>query len=321
MSVIQKETQTLPKKTIAGFPRLLKMLPRLLLFPVMLIIGYYGFINQWGGDHWLVQTAWVLFLSFCAYCVGGSFHESTHLTLFQNTWANIWYGRLAGLFIGIPYSVYRETHRRHHACLNTPKDYELWPYCDPNQGLTFLRLFAWFDIVAGVVTAPYIYGRVYFDRQSGLKPELRKTIGLEYLAQIVVWGIMIGSFVWAIRKEVIVLDQLRLVWFLPLLISPMFNTIRKFTEHLGMKSTDPIQGTRTVIGNNLITRLSSYFNFDLHIHGPHHRYPKVHATELEPRLKTLQQAAPEVSIPLFSTYAAAVLDMLPNLWKYPRVGH
>ena len=74
------------------------------------------------------------------------------------------------------------------------------------------------------------------------------------------------------------------LWLSPLVISYGLNTIRKFTEHLGMGSFDPVQGTRTVIGPGLVTRISSYFNFDIYVHGPHHRYPKAQHYELPQKL-------------------------------------
>ena len=46
---------------------------------------------------------------------------------------SIWTGRLLGTMMFTPYTAYREVHIRHHAYLNTPRDWELWPYSDPQR--------------------------------------------------------------------------------------------------------------------------------------------------------------------------------------------
>lgn len=295
--------------------------PRFLLFPILAVALYPPFVMSWGGDGWIIRTVWVAFLTFCWFCVGGSFHESVHHTLFKSASRNVMFGRILGIMIGIPYSVYRETHRRHHACLNTPGDYELWPYSDPRASLVFRRVFVWIDLLGGVVTAPYIYGRIYFLRDPRISPEVRRTIFWEYVSILFAWlAFVIGLVEWATR---IGFDwrQFDPVWLLPLLLSPLVNTGRKFVEHLGLESQDPILGTRTVVASNPLTRITSYFNFDIAVHGPHHRYPKSSHNELTPRMRSYQQDHPDQVIPLFGSYLAAVIDMIPCLWRRPSTGN
>ena len=47
------------------------------------------------------------------------------------------------------------------------------------------------------------------------------------------------------------------------MIAGVLQTMRKLTEHLGMASYDPPLGTRAVIGQNWLTRLGSFMNFDI----------------------------------------------------------
>jgi len=300
--------------------RAISTLPRFLLFPALAVLGYVGLIGQWGGDHWAVQTGWILFLSYCWFCVGGSFHESVHHTLCDSTRISVWYGRIVGTVIGIPYSAYRETHRRHHAYLNTPQDYEMWPYSDPTTSLRFRRLFVWIDIVGAIVTSPIIYGRLFWTGDKSLKDDVRKAIRREYIAMGISWAVIVIAIALAMHNGWFDWREFNPVWLLPLVISYMFNTIRKFTEHLGMPSIDPVEGTRTVMGDNFVTRLCSYFNWDISIHGPHHRYPRAKHYELEPKLRQLEAAAGDTRLPVFSTYSAAIWHMLPNLWHNPAVG-
>ncbi len=295
--------------------------PRFLLFPLFAVLGYSGLILSWGGDHWTIKAGWVLILSFSWFCVAGSFHEAGHRTLFRSEWANILFGRLVGTFLVIPYTTFRETHRTHHAYMNTPKDYELWPYCDPQRSRWFRRCFAIVDLLFGVVTAPIIYGRIYWSKDSKLSQDVRRAIGLEYLLILLFWGGLFATLGMMTAQGMLDWSRFDPVWLLPLFISPIFNTVRKFTEHVGLESTDPVLGTRTVLGNNMFTRICSYFNFDIYIHGSHHRYPRLRHDELEQGMREIQsRAGQDQPLNIFPTYFAAIWDMLPCLWKGPGVG-
>jgi hypothetical protein len=126
--------------------------------------------------------------------------------------------------------------------------------------------------------------------------------------------------IWLSLRGTIELAKCLPLWYLPLLVAPAFGTLRKFTEHLGMASYDPLLGTRTVVGKNLVTRLSSYFNFELFIHGPHHRYPRTPHGGLVSRLDEFRRERPEVAVPVFTSYRAAFLDVLPWIFRNPGVG-
>jgi fatty acid desaturase len=295
-------------------------LPRFLLFPFVAVVGYFGFVMGLGGDSLGVKLAWSLFLGYCWFCVGGSFHESVHQTMGRWRIGNIWFGRIVGTLVGVPYTAYRETHIRHHAYLNTAEDYELWPYSKPGASLTFRRAFVVFDILGAVLANPVVYGRIYFKRKSPLSARARAMIGREYLGMAAFWGI-VGLVVATLSLNgTLDLQKFDPMWLLPLVIGATFNGFRKLTEHVGMASTDPILGTRTVIGKNWITRMCSFFNFELFVHGPHHRFPRASSSELEGKLAEFRRTHPDAVVPLFSSYLAAALDTLPCLWLNPGVG-
>ena len=294
--------------------------PRFLLFPAVAVVGYVAFVMGLGGDSLGVKLAWSVFLGFCWFCVAGSYHEAVHQTMGRWKEANIWFGRVIGTLLGIPYSAYRETHIRHHAYLNTKDDFELWPYSKPTMSLAFRRAFVVFDILGAVIANPIVYGRIYWVKKSPLSPQAKATIRNEYIAMAVFWGSVLASLVTLTVMGMLDWNRFDPLWLLPMPVAAAFNGFRKFTEHLGMASTDPILGTRTVIGKGWITRLCSYFNFELFVHGPHHRFPKAPHFELEAKLKEYCQKHPEAVVPLYSSYLAAVWDMLPWLWRNPGVG-
>jgi len=293
---------------------------RFLLFPTIALCGYPLMMMNVLGDHFLAHAAWVSLLTYSWYCVGGSLHEAVHHTLFSSKWKNVWYGRLLGWMIGIPYSVYRESHRRHHAYMNTPQDYELWPYSDPNASLSFRRLFVWLDLLLGVFTAPLIYSRIYLKNDLRLSAEVKRQITFEYLGLIPFWGAVCAGLYMFLKPELGQPWRLEAFWLLPLILSPTINTARKFVEHLGMESTDPVLGTRTVVCSNWIESWPSFFNFDIAVHGPHHRYPKAQHYELTDKLTEYQQSHPDVEVPVFRSYVSAFADVAWCLWANPKTG-
>jgi len=215
----------------------------------------------------------------------------------------------------VPYTAYRETHIRHHAYLNKPNDWELWPYSSPQAPLWFRRLYVWFDLFVGFLSAPIVYGRIYFHRDSPLKTEQRKAVIGEYLAMIVFWGALIG-----LTARYGAWQALLLVWFVPLFLAGIYQNGRKLTEHLGMQSYDPLLGTRTVVGNSLVTRLCTFLNFDIFVHGPHHRHPKVSHDQLEELTRKYASEAVEKQLPIFTTYLDATKDMVRWMFLNPGVG-
>lgn len=266
--------------------------------------------NWWSTAFWLCWTSYFLF------CWTSLFHETVHLTLPKPRWFTVILGRAIGTVLLTPYTVYREAHIRHHAYLNRPNDWELWPYSDPHCSLGFRRAFAWADLVLGLFTSPYIYSRIYFHPTSPIRdPSTRRAIRNEYLAVVIFWGAILGWVSW-----VQAWPQFLLAWVIPHWLAGIVQTGRKFTEHLGMSSFEPVSGTRTVVSRSPITRLCSFLNFEIFVHGPHHRFPRIQHHELKNRMQALIQQEPETIYPLYSSYLAATWAMLPALLYRPGVG-
>lgn len=269
-----------------------------------------------GADNPWLSAGITAFTAAMMFCWTSALHEAAHQTLFHSRWLSIATGRLLGTMMFTPYTAYREVHIRHHAYLNTPRDWELWPYSDPKASLKFRRAFVWFDVLCGVVAGPFIYGRLYFHRDSPLKnPEIRRNIRNEYLGIVGAWG-AIWTYttlagVWPLHFKGVLL---------PMYLAALMQTFRKFTEHLGMSSFDPLLGTRTVLPRKWLLRLSSFLNFDIFIHGPHHRHPRLAHNQLESKLHEYEDANPSVVYPAYERYWQAMFDMLPSMIKNPGCG-
>lgn len=294
--------------------------PRLLAFPILAVVGQTAFFAGVSEDSWPVQLSWVAVLSYCWFCIAGVSHELIHQTLPIPRRLCVWLGRVIGTMLGTPYSVYRAIHVTHHAYLNTPLDWELWPYSDPRRGLWFRRLFVWFDIACGFLATPIIYQRICYSSESPVPPAERRRMRIEYLFVFLFWGTVIGSLAWLEIVDTIHLTMADLVHLSPLLIASSVNSLRKLTGHLGLASYDPVEGTRTIIGRHWWTRCLSYFDFELWIHGPHHRFPKQSHHQLENSMRQLELRDPERTLPVFHSFHSAFFDVLPWLFRNPAVG-
>ena len=271
---------------------------------------------QWPSGHIAVTAPLTLLTAYGMLCYTSCLHEAIHQTLFRHPRLNVTLGRLIGTPIFIPYTAYRETHIRHHAYLNTPDDWELWPYATPGTSLAFRRVFVWLDLLLGLLTSAVIYGRIFFHRRSPLQSrELRRAIWYEYGLSVGFWTVLLTVLIW--YDAVGIFTR---AWLVPALLSGMLQTGRKLTEHLGMASYDPLLGTRTVIGRNWFTRFCSLLNFDIFVHGPHHRYPRLPHTQLVPKMFEHAAAHPETEYPVFSSYTGAVLAMVRHLFLNPGCG-
>ena len=294
--------------------------PRFLAFPIAAFIGQWFWMQYYAPTSIAGCAFWIPVLTYCWFCVGGLSHELIHQNLPIGLRLSKVLGRIIGISLGIPYSVYREVHMRHHAWLNTPLDFELWPYCDPNASLGFRRVFVWFDMFFGSLATPLIWSRICFSSESPVSDESKCEMLKEYLLIAITWLLGLGAVVWMIASGEHEFRPESVIFVLPLLLASNCNSIRKMMEHLGTRSFDPLHGTRTVIGSNLITRLLSYFDFDLAVHGPHHRYPKLSHSLLKSRMAEMQRAAPDESFPVFHSFTSALIDTFRTVIRNPAVG-
>jgi len=116
------------------------LLPRLLCLPAA-VFGIRSLRLGWPGEEWLIVALLTAWTGYALFCWTSCFHECAHQTLSGRAWFDVWLGRLLGTVMLTPYTVYRESHIRHHANLNKPHDWELWPYADPACPIWFRRTF------------------------------------------------------------------------------------------------------------------------------------------------------------------------------------
>ncbi|MDG1897415.1 MAG: fatty acid desaturase, partial [Fuerstiella sp.] len=247
-------------------------------------------------------------------------HEIAHGNLKINRTLGSVISRLIGSVLGIPCTVYREVHMRHHAYLNTPLDWEMWPYSDPDASLRFRRIFVWFDIVFAIVVTPIAWGRICFSSKSPVSEDIRRRMRREYWGVAVFWFGAIGTGIWFHQTGRFLFEWEHLIFAVPPVVATMCNGFRKIMDHVGTSSFDPLHGTRTVVGGNIITKALTWFNFDLAIHGPHHRYPKLDHAQLKGRMSEITDANPDQTFPVFKSFLSAIFDTFRTAIRNPGVG-
>lgn len=291
-----------------------KTVTRFFFFPFQ-IFSMCAVAFSWPSDAWYITVLWILATSYFMFCWTSCFHECAHQTLFKSQRLSVLLGRILGTLMFVSYTAYRESHIRHHAYLNKPVDWELWPYSDPHASLAFRRLFVWFDLLLGIFSAPIVYGRIFWHSESPLSTQSKNACRYEYLLVVLFWGSILALVAYYNKWWVLLT-----VWVFPHCLAGLYQNARKLTEHLGMKSYDPLMGTRTVAGGSLWTRLCTFLNFDIFVHGPHHRHPRVSHDQLVELTKEYVETNPTNRYPIFTTYFGAFRSMFPFLFSNPGVG-
>ncbi|WP_145944388.1 fatty acid desaturase [Fuerstiella marisgermanici] len=297
-----------------------KLLPRLIAFPIIACIGQCWWMANYSPTNMAASMIWIPLLAYAWFCIGGLTHEIVHGNLNSTPLVVTVSAKIIGTVLGIPHTVYREVHMRHHAYLNTPLDWEMWPYSDPRASLRFRRIFVWFDIVFAVVATPIIWGRICFSKESPVPLPIRRTMKIEYCGIAVFWLGTIGTGIWMHQTGRFQFQPEHFIFALPPLLATAVNGLRKIMDHVGTSSFDPLHGTRTVVGPSFITRTLSFFNFDLAVHGPHHRYPKLECSSLKQRMEEISEANPGQRYPIFPSFFAAFVDTLVAMVRNPGVG-
>lgn len=263
-------------------------------------------------------AALTLVLAYFQHCWTTIFHEDAHYTMYPDPnarWHNVLNGTIVGTLLLLPFSIYRQAHIRHHSKMNTPEDWELWPYNDPRRSLTYRRLFAIADVFIGAWLAPAIYARIFFSKNSPITDRaVRSQVWIEYGIIVLFWGALLGMVAyygwwW----------QFTLAYVIPAWVTGIIQTVRKFVDHLGLPAGHAMAGARTVLSESAPGKAIDWTSFHIAAHGLHHRYPQMPHENLEKAFEIATAEAAGLDQPIFRTHWDAFTDMLPHL-AYPGIG-
>jgi len=239
-------------------------------------------------------------------------HEAAHAMLSRRMWLNELQGFIIGTAALTPLSVYRYVHARHHAALGNPNDPEFWPYNLPDSPRWLRLLYAWSELIAGWPLTPALYS---FRTAISWKRVPRR----QHSRLIAEWIILIGvwsGLLWLVNRQGW-WEPFIVAFVVPAWLAGTMQTIRKFTEHLGMFGCGIIAMTRTVVYRAPLGRAASASQLHVEHHATHHRYARIPYYALPEATELVYADAPEGRV--FPSHFRAILDMLPWLLD-PRLG-
>jgi fatty acid desaturase len=281
------------------------------LFFGLMLITLLAWVNGW----WpAIMIGWLL-QAHIGHANLLAFHEASHYTLHPNRRLNELQGIVLGSIILTPLSAYRWVHNQHHIYLGTQRDCELWPFVDP-QAPRWRRMLA----AAGELLFGYFYTPAIFLRgvlvAERLPRATARRLAVEYALCISFWIVLLTATIsFGVTEEFII------CYLIPAMLSGNLQSLRKFTEHVGLMGHDVPSTTRTVIDTSLAGRLLSASMLHIDLHGPHHLHAKIphfRLPEATPLAYEEELCDPE-SANVYPSYFAAIRAMartLPN----PRVG-
>lgn len=239
-------------------------------------------------------------------------HEASHGTLSGNRFRNELQGVLLGSAVLVPLSAYRFVHGRHHAYLGTPGDLELWPFVNTRTPRVWRISAAIAELLLGFFYTPFLFLRGVL---AGDRIPRHQTIrimweyGLCAVMLVSVLG-MVAYFGWW--------EQYTVAYLVPAVIAGNLQSLRKFTEHLGLLGDSILTLTRTVVDPSQPGKLLSDTMMHIDYHGTHHRYARLPYYNLPPATPYVYDGSNR-TVPIFPTYLSAMLDMARSLGN-PRVG-
>jgi fatty acid desaturase len=269
----------------------------------------------WKHGWWPVTFACWLLQAHIGHTSLLAFHQASHYTLHPNRWLNELQGVLLGSVILTPLSAYRWVHNQHHLHLGTPRDTELWPFVDPRTPRWQRLLAAAGELLFGFFYTPVIFLRGVLVARQMPRAKARRLVH-EYAFCAALWtAVVIAVIHFGVMTEFVI------GYLIPALLAGNLQSLRKFTEHMGLLGHDVASTTRTVIDASLPGRLLSASMLHIDLHGPHHRHAKIphhHLPEATP-ITYEEELRDPASANVFASYFAAISAMVRTLAD-PRVG-
>jgi fatty acid desaturase len=265
------------------------------------------------GNYWLMVPL-TLIASHLMHGQLIAFHEASHGLLRKHRWLNEVDGFLIGAFSLLSFSLYRAVHQTHHMHLGTPRDEELWPFVFPSAPRWARVLAAVVELFLGYFFTPFLFLRAFLRAGSPVRsPRMRRRIWVEMGLIALFWAVLLGMVAhFGIGRDFL------WVYCVPALIAGNLQSWRKYIEHVGLTGATVRSGTRSIVADSFLGRLTSFTLLHEPYHGVHHLRAGLGHAEL-PRLKAILQPEREDELAPFPSYGSALLNLFRSL-PDPRVG-
>ena len=299
--------------------RLHQKSPRTLIEAMVSLILFFAFVPltlwTWQAGYWPLTIVLWLIQGHVGHANLLAFHEASHFVLHPRRWVNELYGVGMGSLIMTPISAYRYVHNQHHVHLGTQSDTELWPYVDCSTSRPLRWMLAFGELLLGFFVTPLVFVRGVLTAER-LPPNVAKRLQWEYALVVLLWAGIITTVVAFNIETWFVLGYL-----IPSMIAGNLQSLRKFTEHMGLLGHDVPTTTRTVIDPSLFGRLLSDSMLHIDLHGPHHLQSKIPHFALRQATPLIYGEATQDPLHgnIYRSYLGAIGHMLLTL-RNPRVG-
>ena len=272
-------------------------------------------VFAWENGYWpLVFIGWLL-QAHIGHTNLLAFHEASHFTLHPSRRVNELQGIILGSVVLTPLSAYRWVHNQHHIHLGTQRDTELWPFVDPHVKRWRRLLTVVAELLLGFFYTPIIFLRGVLVAQRIPRATVRRLVW-EYALCVALWGVILSAAIrFGVTKEFVV------GYLIPAMLAGNLQSLRKFTEHVGLLGHDVPSTTRTVIDPSIAGQLLSASMLHIDLHGPHHLHAKIphfHLPKATP-IAYEEELYDPVAANVFPSYVAAFWAMAGTLLD-PRVG-
>ena len=259
------------------------------------------------GHYWLCVPL-VLLASHFMHGILVGFHEASHGHLRKSRLLNEIDGIVIGTFSFMSFSLYRAAHQKHHSHLATERDVELWPFVTVGTPRWARRLAAFVELNFGILFTPFLFIRVFLQKDSFIRNKrVRRRIWQEFALIVGFWALAfaaIGHFkVW---------DYYLWVFLAPGVIAGNLQSWRKYIEHVGLRGHTARSATRSIVADSWSGRLFSLTLLHEPLHGIHHVKMSLPFDEL-PKYTPLLDPDDEDDIPPFPNYRSALVHLLRNL--------
>jgi fatty acid desaturase len=243
-----------------------------------------------------------------------AFHEASHGLLVPNRRLNDFLGIVIGLISFMSLSLYRASHRWHHAYLASERDEELWPFAAPGSPRWARRLAAFLELNFGLLYTPALFLRSFLRPGSLIRaPRVRRRIWVELAGIACFWAAQFAVATWLGTWQLLLIAH-----FVPAFLAANLQSWRKYVEHVGLHGSTPRSATRSVLPHGPLGRLLSFTLLHEPYHGAHHLYAQVPHEALPELAGVLAPAAPGDVAP-FPSYRSALRDLVRGLGD-PKVG-
>jgi fatty acid desaturase len=256
----------------------------------------------------------IVIIAHLMHCHLLALHEAAHGTLCPKRWLNEGIGIVVGAFSYMSLSLFQVVHHSHHAYLTTERDEELWPFVLPGIPRWLRIMTAGCELVLGLLFTPFLFLRAFLRKNSSIQnPAVRRRIWGELaftatcsagaLAAVAWWNLW---YYWV------------MLYLVPALLAGSMQSLRKYTEHMGLMGSTILESTRSVVATGAFGRLLAFTMFNEPFHGIHHKYARLPQMVL-PEFTDLLEPITHQEVAPYPSYYQALCDMVRSLGN-PRIG-